>query len=57
MALINPDWYSHRRMKAGLEVDYFNSRKGVGSLIVTKAIIIAALLWIARYVAEKGGYL
>jgi hypothetical protein len=57
MALINPDWYSHRRAQAGLEIDYFNSRKGIGSLIVTKAIIVALLLWAARYIAEKGGYL
>lgn len=57
MALINPDWYFQKRARAGLEIDFFNPRKGIGSLVVTKIVIIAALLWIARYVAEMGGYL
>jgi hypothetical protein len=57
MALINPDWYREKRAQAGLETDIFNARKGIGSLLFTKAILIAALLWAARYVAEKGGYL
>jgi hypothetical protein len=57
MALANPDWYSNKRSQAGLETDVFNPRKGVGSLILTKAITIAILVWVARHIAEKAGYL
>ncbi len=57
MALINPDWYSNRRSQAGLETDIFNPRKGIGGLILTKAITIAILIWVARHIAEKAGYL
>lgn len=57
MALVNPDWYRDKRSQAGLETDFFNARKGIGSLIFTKAVTIAVLIWIARHFAEKAGYL
>lgn len=57
MALANPDWYSNKRSQAGLEIDFFNARRGIGSLILTKAITIAILIWVARHIAEKAGYL
>lgn len=34
-----------------------NPRKGIASLLVTKVIVIALLIWIARHIAEKAGYL
>lgn len=57
MALVNPNWYREKRSQAGLEVDLFDARKGIGALIATKIITLAALLWVAKYIAEKGGYL
>ncbi len=56
MALANPDWYRDKRSQAGLETDFFNARKGIGGLILTKAITIAILIWVARHIAEKAGY-
>jgi hypothetical protein len=32
------------------------SGAGAASLLITKVIVIALLIWIARHVAEKGGY-
>lgn len=57
MALANPDWYRDKRSQAGLETDFFNARKGIGGLILTKAITIAILIWVARHIAEKAGYI
>jgi hypothetical protein len=57
MALVNPSWYANKRSQAGFETDYFNQRKGIGGLIVTKAIIIAILIWVAKFIAVKAGYL
>jgi len=57
MALVNPDWYSNKRSQAGLETDFLNPGKGIGGLILTKAITIAILIWVARHIAEKAGYL
>jgi hypothetical protein len=57
MALANPDWYRNRRSQAGLETDFINPRKGIGGLILTKAITIAILIWVARHIAAKAGYL
>jgi hypothetical protein len=57
MALANPDWYSNKRRQAGLETDFVNPRKGIGGLILTKAITIAILIWVARHIAAKAGYL
>jgi hypothetical protein len=57
MALANPEWYSNRRSQAGLETDFLNPRKGIGGLLLTKAITIAVLIWVARHIAEKAGYL
>lgn len=56
-AIANPDWYANQRIKAGLEIDLFNPRKGVVSLIVTKAILISLLLVVAWWLAGKAGYL
>jgi hypothetical protein len=57
MAIVNPDWYFKRRLQAGLDVDIFNERKGIVSLLVTKVIVIALLTWVAWYIAEKAGYI
>lgn len=57
MAVANPDWYREKRSRAGLETDFTNPRKGIGSLLVTKVITIALLVWIARHIAQKAGYL
>jgi hypothetical protein len=57
MAFVNPDWYRNRRSQAGLETDFINPRKGISGLIVTKAITIAILIWVARHIAAKAGYL
>jgi hypothetical protein len=57
MSIANPDWYRQKRMQAGLDVDVFNSGKGIGSLIVTKAIVIAILIWAAWHIASKSGYI
>ena len=56
-SIANPDWYRQKRMQAGLDVDVFNSGKGIGSLIVTKAIVIAILIWAAWHIATKAGYI
>jgi hypothetical protein len=56
IALVNPDWHFQKRILSGLEVDIFNSRKGIASLLITKAIIIGALTWIAWHIAQKAGY-
>jgi len=56
-AVVNPNWYANERMKAGLEVDVFNPRKGIASLIVTKGILLTVLLLIAWRLADKAGYL
>ena len=57
MAVANPDWYFNRRIQAGLDVDIFNRRKGIASMLVTKTIIVAVLVWAAWHVAGKAGYL
>jgi len=57
MALANPDWYSNKRSQAGLETDFLNPQKGIGGLILTKAITIAILIWVAWHIAEKAGFL
>jgi hypothetical protein len=56
-AVVDPDWYANERMKAGLDVDIFNPRKGIVSLIVTKIILMSALLYVAWMFAKKAGYL
>lgn len=57
MSIANPDWYVQKKINAGLEVDMFNPRKGIASLVVTKVIVIAALLAAAWHIANKAGYL
>jgi hypothetical protein len=57
LAIVNPDWYFEKRTHAGLDVDIFNPRKGIASLLVTKLVIIAGLSWGAWHIAEKAGYL
>jgi hypothetical protein len=44
-------------MQAGLDVDFLNSGKHLRSLIVTKAIVIAILIWAAWHIAAKAGYI
>jgi hypothetical protein len=56
-SIANPDWYFQKRMQAGLDVDVFNSGKSFRSLIVTKAIVIAILIWAAWHIATKAGYI
>jgi hypothetical protein len=56
MAIFNPGWYQTRRSQAGLDIDMFNPRKGVGSLILTKVVIICVLCWAASYIAQTAGY-
>ena len=55
-SIANPNWYIQKRMQAGLDVNAFSPGKGIGSLIVTKAIVIAILTWAAWYIATKAGY-
>lgn len=57
LAIVNPNWYFKKRLKAGLDVDFFNPHKGIASLLVTKVIIIGFLVWAAHHVASKAGYL
>jgi hypothetical protein len=57
IAVANPDWYFAKRIQAGLDVDLFRPYKGIASLVITKVIIIAALLWAAWHIAGKAGYL
>lgn len=56
MALVNPSWYQQKRLEAGLEIDFFNSSKGVGQLIVTKIITTAILAWCAWKLGTLAGY-
>ncbi len=58
-AVLNSDWYFQQRAQAGLQrgLDILNPNKGIGSLVITKAIIIAVLAWLAWYIAGKAGYL
>jgi hypothetical protein len=44
-------------MQSGLDVDVFNPRKGISSLLVTKAIVIGLEVWAAYYIARTAGYL
>lgn len=55
-SVLNPGWYNEKRAQAELGVDFFSNRHIV-SLVVTKVIVIALLLWAAKHVAEKGGYI
>ena len=57
MAIANPESYAQKRMSAGLHVDYFNPRKGIASLVITKVITTLLLSWISWYIAKKAGYL
>jgi hypothetical protein len=56
MALANPDWYQQKRSQAGLEIDFFNSSKGVGGLILTKIVTTAILGWCAWKLGQLAGY-
>ena len=55
-AVINPSWYAEKREEAGLETDFFNLSKHIASLIVTKAIVVLVLAFIAWYLGAKAGY-
>lgn len=57
MSVANPDWYVQKKINAGLDVDLSNPRKDIASLVVTKIVIIAALLAAAWHIAGKAGYL
>src|SRR5262249_44088332 len=57
MSVVNPDWYFQRRIRGGLEGDFFNPGKGIGSLLVTKVIVISLEVSAAYYVAQTAGYL
>jgi hypothetical protein len=57
MAVANPDWYVEKRMNAGLDMDFINPNKHIVSLLITKAVVIAVLVWAAWHVAHKAGYL
>jgi hypothetical protein len=56
LALVNPDWYQAKRSQAGLEIDFFNSSKGVGGLILTKIIATLILGWCAWKLGHLAGY-
>lgn len=57
MAIANPDWYMRQRSQAGLEIDYFNSHKGIGGLIATKSVVTVILGLVAWKLAGDIGYL
>jgi hypothetical protein len=57
MAIADPHSYQSKRAQAGLEIDFINPYKGIGAMLVTKAIIIGVLLFAAHHVAKQGGYL
>jgi hypothetical protein len=57
MAIAKPDWYFNKRLEAGLDVDFSNPRKGIGGLVIVKAIAIPFLLWAAWHIAGKAGYI
>jgi hypothetical protein len=57
MAVANPDWYFARRMQAGLDIDFLRPYKHIASLVITKIIIVAILIWVAWHIAQKAGYL
>ena len=53
-AVINPDWYFRKRMKANLSVDLLNS--GVTNLLIIKAIMVGVLSWAAWRAGMQAGY-
>jgi hypothetical protein len=53
-AVLNPDWYTRKRIEANLPVDLFNS--GIRSLLIIKAIMIVVLLCAAWRAGTKAGY-
>jgi hypothetical protein len=55
-AIANPHWYAEGRARAGLETDFFNPSKGIGSLIVTKIIATTILGWCAWRLGQLAGY-
>jgi hypothetical protein len=55
-AIANPDWYAEGRSRAGLDTDFFNPSKGIGSLIVTKIFTTAILGWCAWKLGRLAGY-
>ena len=55
-AVTNPSWYAEKRDEAGLETNFFNLSEHIASLIVTKAIVVLVLAFIAWYLGAKAGY-
>jgi hypothetical protein len=56
-AIADPHSYQNKRAHAGLDIDFVNPYRGIGGLLITKALVIGVLLFAAYYVAERGGYL
>jgi hypothetical protein len=54
-AIVNPRWYRRKRMEAGLDFDLFDPWKGIVSLVITKAIILVPLTFIAYYLGRRAG--
>jgi spore maturation protein SpmB len=57
MAISNPDWYFAKRASAGLDVNIFNPRQGIVSLLITKIILVSLLALAAWHIAGKAGYI
>lgn len=55
-AVTNPSWYAEKRDEAGLETKFFNLSERIASVIVTKAIVVLVLAFIAWYLGAKAGY-
>lgn len=53
-AVLDPDWYLHKRMEANLPIDSLSS--GIRSLLVIKAIMIGLLSWAAWRAGAHAGY-
>jgi hypothetical protein len=59
MSLLNPDWYRHKRIEAGLPLEFniLDPNRDIRSMIVTKVVVIGILIWAAWYIATEAGYL
>jgi hypothetical protein len=51
-AVVDPAWYLHKRVEAGLDAD----PSGIKWLVAIKVVIVAALLWLAWRSGVKVGY-
>jgi hypothetical protein len=53
-AVVDPDWYIRKRIKAKLPIDLFDT--GIKKFLVIKAIMIGVFSWAAWRAGIKAGY-